>query len=88
VIAILDMKPIGYYADGSPRYAFHTSFPSWGVRAVGEVFTTPEAAFEAGRQAVGQYERADVFGNMGQVCGVTAVEGGYRAVINTYHSNT
>jgi hypothetical protein len=86
--AILNMTPIGRYADGSPRYLFSTSFPSQGVRQVGGVHATPEAARAEGQAVLRAYERQDVHGNMGEVCGVVAVSGGYRAVINTYHSNT
>lgn len=85
---ILDMTPTGYYAGGEPRYKFHTSFPSRGVRVVGDVQTDPTAALADGASAVRAYEQRDPMGNMGQVCGVTAVDGGYRAVICLYHSNT
>ncbi|MTJ93895.1 MAG: hypothetical protein F8N36_13710 [Desulfovibrio sp.] len=85
---VLDMTRKGQYADGSPIYGFSTGFPSRGVRQVGEVHTTTLEAYQEGVKAVEQYQAADSYGNMGEVCGVTAVEGGYRAVINTYHSNT
>ena len=87
-VPILDMTPLGHYADGSPRYRFSTSFPSRGVRVVGDVWEDPAVALSIGASAVREYEARDPYGNMGQVCGVTAVEGGYRAVICTYHSNT
>jgi hypothetical protein len=86
---ILDLTPVGRYADGDPRYRFHTSYPGRGVRALPETFDTPEAAHAHGVEVVREYERADPYGNMGEVLGVTlSDEGKYRAVINTYHSNT
>ena len=88
MIPVLDMVPLGRDRWGSPIYRFSTSFPSTGVRVVGAVCVTKEEAYAVGANAVRAYVAADPFGNMGSVCGVTVVEGGYRAVINTYHSNT
>jgi hypothetical protein len=88
IVPILDITPVGRYADGSPIYRFHTSFPTRAVRAAGDICPTPEEAIEHGREIVQRYERADPYGNMGEVLGVTEVGDGYRPVINTYHSNT
>lgn len=91
VVRILDMVPVGHYADGSPRYRFHTSFPSRGVRVVGgDAWEDPAAAQAIGASVVRAWEQRDPMGNMGEVCGVTwaSADGGYRAVICLYHSNT
>ncbi len=86
---LLNMKPIGHYGGGEPRYTFHTSFPSRGVRAIAQDFDTPEAAYQHGIDALHKYEDADPFGNMGEVLGVAlGANGKYRGVINTFHSNT
>lgn len=84
----LDMTIIGHYADLTPRYRFSTSFPSTGVRLAGPVRSSAEAAYQEGAQILDTYRARDTMGNMGEVCGVARVEGGFRAVINTYHSNT
>lgn len=87
-VRLISMTPIGHYADGSPKWPFHTSLPSNGVRATGPIYPTPDEAQAEGMREIRTYELADRFGNMGELCGVAPVEGGYRAVINTYHSNT
>jgi hypothetical protein len=79
VVKILDM---------TKRDSISTSFPKAGLRMVGTIKPTPEEAHAEGVKALKAYEAVDPFGNMGDVPGVAAVEGGYRAVINTYHSNT
>jgi hypothetical protein len=92
MIKILNMTPLGYYADGAPHYAFHTSFPSRGVKLAGEVCSTPEKAWQQGVAAVAAYTARDPLGNMGEVCGVVPIldrhGGGYQPVICTYHSNS
>ncbi len=98
VIPILDLTPIGRYADGSPRYRFSTSFPTSGVRAVGPAQPTPEHAYRVGKAILAAYEARDPLGNMGEVLGVVSVrtdgwaispEGAaFRGVVNLYHSNT
>ncbi len=85
---ILDMKPVAIDRYGEPHYSFSTSFPARGVRVVGDVQPDPTDAFAFGAEAVREYERRDPMGNMGQVCGVTRVDDGYRAVICLYHSNS
>jgi hypothetical protein len=86
---LLDLTPTGRYADGSPMYSFHTSFPSRGVRTEGGQWSDAEQAYEAGVRFVREYERRDPFGNMGEVLGVTEVSPEhFAAVVNTYHSNT
>jgi hypothetical protein len=91
-IEILDLKPMGHYADSSPIYRFHTAFPSKGVRECGEYCETPEEAYEQGRKTVALYLRTNWPGGMGEVLGVVryTVSGlpRYRAVINTYYSNS
>ena len=57
-------------------------------RAVGQVHANAQDARAEGHKIIQDYEHADHYGNMGVFIGVTEVEGGYRAVINTYHSNT
>jgi hypothetical protein len=86
---VLDMKPTSRYADGSPIFSFHTSFPSRGVRAIAQGDKDQEAAFKLGLDYVRKYEQADPYGNMGQCLGVTKQDDGlWHAVVNTYHSNT
>lgn len=67
---------------------FSTSFPASGVKLAGMEMETPQEAEEEGRKAVREYEQQDIYGNMGEVCGVMKTVLGYRAVICTYHSNT
>ena len=88
MIRVLDMKPTGQHADGSPIYNFSSGFPSRGVRMVGDTFPDKENAYEAGRAVLDKYCACDPYGNMGSLLGVAQVEGGYRGVIVTYHSNT
>ena len=87
-VKIINLTPAGHYAGGEPRYSFGTSYPSRGVRMAGRNCATPEAAYAEGLMLIRDYKSIDRFGNMGEVCGVVAVDGGFRAVINTYHSNT
>lgn len=89
-MAMLNMKPTGWYADGSPIYEFHTSFPSRNVRPMPEGHATPEKALAVAKTFVQNYERADPYGNMGEALGVAQKEGDdlYYGVVNTYHSNT
>jgi hypothetical protein len=88
-ISVLDLKPVGRFADGSPIYRFSVGFPTRGVQEVGPAFATPQEAYAHGGVELRKYEAADPMGNMGAVLGVTEVEGGgFRAVIVTYHSNT
>ncbi len=91
----LDMTVVNRYANGSPIYKFSTSFPSRGVRMAGPLqgFATPEEAIDYGFQEVKNYQAADVYGNMGEVCGYTEITviglgQRFRPVINTFHSNT
>lgn len=73
----------------SVRYRdFNPSLPESGVKLAGMERETPEEAEQEGIKAVREYEQRDIFGNMGQVCGVMKTALGYRAVICTYHSNT
>jgi hypothetical protein len=65
----------------------HGGLPGKG-RMAGEVRATPEEAKAEGYRAIREYEAKDRFGNMGVFIGVAEVDGGYRAVINLYHSNT
>ncbi len=86
---ILDMTPIPHDPRGyGRRWRFHTSLPDANVRMTGKVCATPDEAQAIGAAEIRAYEQRDPFGNMGEVCGVAAVDGGYRAVINTYHSNS
>jgi hypothetical protein len=87
-VKIISLTPVGYYAGGAPRYGFGTSYPSHNVRMAGRTHATPEAAYEDGLMLIRDYKSIDPFGNMGEVCGVVKVTDGFRAVINTYHSNT
>lgn len=88
------MKPKYRYANGDVAYSFSTSFPSRNVEVLPTVFPTPLAAYEAGREHIRSYERRNPYGNMGEVIGVVHTQrtdktpDGYRAVVNTYHSNT
>lgn len=76
------------YADWSPIYSFHTSFPSSGVHAIKEGDADPKVAYQMGLEYLRDYKSADPYGNMGECLGVTERDGCYYAVINTYHSNT
>jgi hypothetical protein len=87
-VNILDMNPVGYYADGSPRYSFTTSFPTRGVRVLKEGWADAHTAYAIGASAVDAWEARDRMGNMGHVLGVTKRDDGFHAVINLYHSNT
>lgn len=87
---LLNMTPTGHYADGSPMYEFHTSFPSRRVRLLPKGSATPAEALAAAKTYVQNYERADPYGNMGEALGVAKKDGDdlYYGVVNTYHSNT
>lgn len=87
-IPILDMKPIARFADGSPVYAFSTSYPTRGVRVLEEGWDDPAVAYALGQSAVHEYTQRDLMGNMGEVLGVAKRDDGYHAVINLYHSNS
>jgi len=87
-VPVLDMTPTGSYGDGSPRYKFHTSFPSRNVRVLAVPFATPEEAWKDGIAAIRAYENRDPYGNMGETLGVTRRGGMYHAVINLYHSGS
>src|SRR4051794_29556155 len=87
-IQILDMTPVGYYGDGSPRYSFSCGFPTRGVRTCRTVRATKELAFADAVQALGDYEKRDPYGNMGSVLGVKRQDTGFVGVYVTYHSNT
>ena len=87
-IRVLDLTIKSRYVDGSPWYDFHTSFPSRGVRKLTESHPTKEGAFEQGKEYIRDYQKSSFPGGMGEVLGVTEVEGRYHAVVNTYYSNT
>jgi hypothetical protein len=85
---ILDLTPVGRYADGSYFYKFHNPFPSSGFTKLPENFNTPEEAFEHGKTYVANYERNTFPGGMGECLGVVNDNDSYQAVIATYYSNT
>lgn len=93
-VKILDMTPINTSNATNPlmhrwRFRFSTSFPARGVKQVGALFATPEAAYDEGHRILEAYLKQDPFGNMGEVCGVVEIDREqFQAVINTYHSNT
>ena len=81
--------PSGYYVDNSPIYRFSTGgYPSRGVRKAGATHRDPESALAEGHAEVKRYCEAAPYARSGAVLGVAEVEGGFRAVINTYHSNS
>lgn len=88
-IQILDLTPLGRYADGTPYYNFHNPFPGK-PRTLPKVFATPQEAIEHGRKYVIDYERNYFPGGMGACLGVVPYPDGfgYQAVINTYYSNS
>ena len=88
-IKILDLKPVGRYADGRPYYNFHNPFPG-SAKNLPEVFNSPEEAFNHGKKYVTDYERSFFPGGMGACLGVTNSSNGigYQAVISTYYSNS
>lgn len=88
MVAILDMTRIDHPSERAPRYKFHTEFPASGVRVVGDTWDDPKVAAAIGASAVAEYRKQDPYGNMGCVLGVTRIDGGYRAVICLYHSNS
>lgn len=86
MIEILDMKPLGHYANGQPYYRFGCSFPH--VKALETGHETKESAWADARKWAVEYEKADVFGNMACALGVTEKDGKFFGVVNFYHSNT
>jgi len=82
---ILNLTPIGKYANNSPAYNFHNPFPG-PVRTLDKVFDSTDSAYEYGRDYIRNYERTNFPGGMGVCLGVVACQGGYQAVINTYYS--
>lgn len=75
------MRPIGRYADGSPRYSFQTSFPTNGVRTVGPCSPGMMGAAATGRDAVSEHARANWPCGMGDFLGVARCECGCRGWI-------
>lgn len=87
-VSEVSLVPTDRYADGSPVYGFHTSFPTRGVRALPETHATKLAAQAAGLDHVSRYERDNWPGGMGQFIGVVASGGRWAPVVNTYYSNS
>lgn len=89
---IINLKPKGRYHDGKPIYDFHVPFSSGKITTLDLSFASPESAYDHGKDYVANYERKNFPGGMGCVIGV--VEEGentdfkYRAVVNTYYSNS
>ena len=94
-IAVLRVEPLDYYYGGEPRYAFHTSLPGRGVRALVEAWNTPAEAWAAGVEGAERYEAEWPMANMAEVLGVTEIPDDslrglvrWAPVVNSYHSNT
>lgn len=85
-VNILDLTPVGRYADGSYFYNFHNPFPSSGLEKLPTKFINPEEAFAHGKKYIIQYERDTFPGGMGACLGVVECDGGYQAVISTCYS--
>lgn len=84
-VPILNLTPIGKFADNSPFYNFHNPFPG-AARTLEEVFQTAEDAFDHGHKYCRNYETESFPGGMGVCLGVVACQGGYQAVVSTYYS--
>lgn len=90
-IKVLNLKPIGQYADGSPQYSFSTSCPTKGIRAVGPCSPGMMGAASARREAVVQFNRIRWPCGMGEFLGVARCGCGCRgwiAVVNLYATRT
>lgn len=86
-IEILDLKPLGHYADGTLYYKFHNPFPGKPI-TLPEIFATPQEARDHGKKYVLEYEQRSFPGGMGAFLGIIQNDIGYQAVINTYYSNS
>ncbi|MBY0562452.1 hypothetical protein [Hyphomicrobium sp.] len=82
----LDMTPVGTYADGRPIYKRSGGLP-W-HRLTDTIHGDKQSAYDAAVQWCTDYKKADPFGNMAQVLGVTKTPKGWQGVINYFHSNT
>lgn len=90
-INILNMQPKGRYVNGKSFYDFHVPFSSGRLTTLNESFSTPEDAYNSGKEYIIKYESNHFPGGMGCVLGVTedikdnVIK--YKAVVNTYYSN-
>lgn len=87
-IQILNLTPVGRYANGVPFYNFHNPFPYNGFNILPEKFSSPEDAFSNGKNFVSKYERDTFPGGMGACLGVAKINDCYQAVISTCYSNS
>ncbi len=86
-IPVLNVKPLGVYADGrTPYYDFGCSYPNVSTLETG--FVLKEEAFADAMKWAGEYEAADIYGNMACALGVTEKDGKFYGVVNYYHPNT
>lgn len=86
-IRALNVKPLGYYADGrTPYYEFGCGLP-W-LQTLEGGFASKEEAFADAKKWCKDYEAADVYGNMAAALGVTEKDGKFHGVVNYFHSNT
>lgn len=85
---VIKLEPRGKYVDGTPFYDFHVPFGSGKIRALENSFPTIEEAEKDGKDYIANYERRSFPGGMGCVLGVVDNGGSYKAVVNTYYSNS
>lgn len=83
-IRVLNVTPLGHYANGQPYFEFGCSFPN--VDVLEAPFPTKEEAYADARKWCHTYREADEFGNMACVLGVTEKNGKFHGVVNYYHS--
>lgn len=79
-------RPYDRFPNTHDRY-----LPSGGLpwyRETDQVRATQEEAWADAVAWARDYEAQDRFGNMAHAHGVIAVDGGWRGVVNHYHSNT
>lgn len=86
-IPVLNVKPLGVYADGrTPYYEFGCSYPN--VMTLPTAYPTKVEAFADACTWCKEYEHTDELGNMAAALGVTEKDGKFHGVVNYYHSNT
>ena len=88
MIPIVNLTPVGKYADNSPQYSFHCSLPTRSVRQLKDGFPTKEEAKAHAEKCRVKYEQDTWPGGMFEFIGVVQEGGKFFPVVNSYYSNS